>query len=206
MEASDHHEVVAALNALMREREQTRAALDYALKEFSTRLFAALERALGALVEAGVPGVGKYRRLPHPSGGREGFLMLIEEWNIILMPLQGFARPNLLDDARIPAAQFKEPCARIAVFLTDNPQASAFYDFLIFQDGSWFAWGYGWPKQQSDIESTDFESLAMDLVYSFIKDIYRTWHTRDETALAAALDAKRRCFFFGLPGEERQGG
>jgi len=206
VDASDHHEAIAALNALMRERDQARAALDYALKEFSTRLFTALEHALDALVKAGVPGVGKYRHLAHPSGGREGFQMFIEEWSIILMPLPGLARPNLLDEARIPAAQFKEPCARIAVFLADNPQASAFYDFLIFQDHSWFAWGYGWPKQQSDIENTDFETLAMDLVYSFVKDIYRTWHTRNETALAAALDAKRRCFSFGLPGEERQGG
>ncbi len=205
VEPVDHHEVVVALNAFMREREQTHTALDYALKEFTTRLFAALEHALSTLAGAGVPGVGKYRRLAHPSGGHEGFQMMIEEWSIIFVPLPGFARPNPLDEARIPAAQFKDPCARIAVFLTDHPQTRAFYDFLIFQDGSWFAWGYGWPKQQSDIESTDFEALAMDLIYSFIKDIFRTWHTRDETVLAAALDAKRRCFVFGLPGEEMQG-
>ena len=207
MHASDQQEVVAALKALMREREQTVAALDHALKEFSARLFAALESALGEMAAAGVPGVGKCRRLAHPGGsGLEGFQIFIEEWSIILMPLPGFARPNPLDDARVAAVLFKEPCARIAVFLTDNPQTSAFYDFLIFQDGSWFAWGYGWPKQQSDIESTDFEALAMELIYSFIKDIFRTWQTRDATALAAALDAKRRCFSFGLPGEERQGG
>jgi len=205
--AGDLEEVVAAIGAIMRERDQSRTTLDRALQEFSTRLFAALEGALNALAQAGVPGVGRYRRLAHPAGGgREGFQLFIDEWSIILMPLQGVARPNALDEARIPSVQFKERCARIAVFLTDNPQASAFYDFLIFQDRSWFAWGYGWPKQQSDIESTDFDALAMELIYSFIKDLYQTWHTRDETALAAALDAKRRCFTFGLPGEERQGG
>lgn len=205
MDNTDRQEVIEILNALMRQREQTFATLEEALREFSSRLFAALERALTDIAQAGVPGLGKYRRLAHPAGGREGFQMFIEEWSIIFIPLQGFARPNPLDEARIPTVQFKEPCARIAVFLTDNPQGSAFYDFLILQDGSWFAWGYGWPRQQSDIENTDFDALAMELIHSFTKDIFKTWHTRSNTQLAAALDARKRCYVFGLPGEELQG-
>ena len=65
---------------------------------------------------------------------------------IIFVPMLSFARPNPADEARIPPIQFKELCGRIAVFLTDDPQGKAFYDFIIFQDESWFAWGYGWPK------------------------------------------------------------
>ncbi len=206
MDSADRQEAIEILNSMMRQREQTRAVLEETLHDFSTRLFTALEQALTEIAQAGVPGLGKYRRLAHPAGGgREGFQMFIEDWSIIFIPLLGFARPNVLDEARIPSVQFKEPCARIAVFLTDNPQGNAFYDFLILQDRSWFAWGYGWPRQQSDIESTDFEALALELIVSFAKDIFKTWHTRGNTQLAAALDAKKRCYTFGLPGEELQG-
>ncbi len=206
METEDRQQLLRALDQMMTERMGIQRALDANVKEFASRLFAALERALKALETAGIPGVGKSRRLVHPAGGREGFQMFIEDWSIIFVPVLGFARPNALDEARIPSAQFKEPCGRIAVFLTDDPNGTAFYDFLIFHDGSWFAWGYGWPKQQSDIESTDFEALAMELVYSFIKDIFVTWHTRENTSLASTLDAKKRAYVYGLPGEERQGG
>ena len=80
--------------------------------------------------------------------------------------------------------------------------ALEFYDFIIFQDRSWFAWGYGWPKQQSDIENTNFEALALELVESFIKDIYITWNVRADTSLALVLDPKQRAYSYGLPGEE----
>jgi hypothetical protein len=204
--AEERQHVLTLLNQMMSQRVQTQTSLNTTLKEFSDRLFSALESILETMQASGIPGVGKYRRLVHPAGsGREGFQLFIEDWSIIFVPLLGHARPNILDEARIPGAQFKEPCGRIAVFLTDDPNGNAFYDFLIFQDGSWFAWGYGWPKQQSDLESTDFEALALELVHSFIKDIFVTWHTRDATPLSTALDAKKRCYVFGLPGEDRQG-
>jgi hypothetical protein len=202
----ERQHVLTLLNQMMSQRVQAQTSLNNTLKEFSDRLFSALESILETMQASGIPGVGKYRRLVHPAGGgREGFQLFIEDWSIIFVPLLGYARPNILDEARIPSVQFKEPCGRIAVFLTDDPNGNAFYDFLVFQDGSWFAWGYGWPKQQSDIESTDFEALALELVHSFIKDIFVTWHTRDATPLSTALDAKKRCYVFGLPGEERQG-
>jgi hypothetical protein len=206
VETAEHQKVVTSLTQMMERRAQAREVLSNHLREFSTRLFLALERMLTVLQEQGVQGLGKSRRLVHPAGaGREGLQIFIEDWSIIFVPLLGFARPNAADEARIPPIQFKELSARIAVFLTDDPQGRAFYDFIIFQDGSWFAWGYGWPKQQSDIESTDFESLALELLSSFVKDIYTTWGTRGDTSLAVALDPKRQPFSFGLPGEERMG-
>jgi len=203
----EHQQILNSLNQMMTQRVRAQATLNEAVKEFTSQLFAALETVLEAMEASGIPGIGKHRRLVHPAGsGREGFQMFIEDWSIIFVPLSGFARPNTLDEARIPPVQFKELCGRIAVFLTDDPNGSAFYDFLIFQDRSWFAWGYGWPRQQSDIESTDFEALALELIYSFVKDIFMTWHTRDTTGLSTALDNKKRCYVFGLPGEERMGG
>ncbi len=205
MDENDRQQILSSLNKLMAERVKTQEFLYEAVKVFSSRLFAALEQSLNTMATMGIPGIGKHRRLVHPAGGGlEGFQIFIEDWSIIFVPLLGFARPNTADEARIPSVQFKEECARIAVFLTDTPQGSAFYDILIFQDHSWFAWGYGWPKQQSDIESTDFDALAMELIYSFARDIFVTWHPRDETVLSAALDPKRRCFVFGLPGEDLQ--
>jgi hypothetical protein len=201
-----HEDVINDLAQHMQERARIQAELNRNVEEFTARLFAALENALAALAAANVPGLSKSRRLVHPAGGgREGLQVFIEDWSIIFVPLSGLARPNVLDEARIPPAAFKEGCGRIGDFLTDDPDARAFYDFLIFQDGSWFAWGYGWPKQQSDIDSTDFNGLALELIDSFVKDIFVVWQNREQTLLATALDAKKRAYDFGLPGEEQQG-
>jgi hypothetical protein len=202
----ERQKIIESLGKMMNQRTDAQEVLDKHLKEFSSRLFTALEKVLATMPTQGISGLGKSRRLVHPAGGGyEGFQVFIEDWSIIFVPLLGFARPNASDEARIPPVQFKEPCARIGVFLTDDPQGRAFYDFLIFQDGSWFAWGYGWPKQQSDIESTDFEGLALELVYSFVRDIFITWNTRSNTVLATALDPKKHGYTFGLPGEDRMG-
>jgi len=202
----DRQRMFDALDRVMREHDQTRQRLDALLRDFSSRLFSALEKALAEISARGTPGIGKSRRLSHPSGGgREGLQIYIEDWSIIFVPMLSFARPNTADEARIPPYQFKELCGRIGVFLTDDPQGTAFYDFIIFQDASWFAWGYGWPKQQDAIESTDFEALAWELLHSFTRDIAVTWNTRGETSLATALDPKHRGYTFGLPGDERHG-
>ena len=201
-----HQDVIHDLAQYMQERAHTQAVLNRSVKEFTARLFAALETALAELAAADVPGLGKSRRLVHPAGGgREALQVFIEDWSIVFVPLSGLARPSLADEARIPPAAFKEGCGRIGVFLTDDPDARAFYDFLIFKDGSWFAWGYGWPKQQSDLDSTDFNGLALELIDSFVKDIFTLWQSREQTLLATALDAKKRAYTFGLPGEEQQG-
>lgn len=207
MNPDDREKVFAGLDRVMHDHAQMRQRLDATLREFSSRLFSALEKALTEISARGTPGFGKSRRLSHPSGGgREGLQIYIEDWSIIFVPMLSFARPNAADEARIPPYQFKDLCGRIAVFLTDNPQGTAFYDFIIFQDESWFAWGYGWPKQQDAIDSTDFEALAWELLHSFTRDIAVTWHTRDETTLAMALDPKQRGYTFGLPGDERYAG
>jgi hypothetical protein len=203
----DRQKLFETLNQMMGRRMASRAMLANQLKEFSTRLFSAIEVLLAEAQAQGIPGLGKSRRLVHPAGGgREGLQIFIEDWSIIFVPMLGFARPNAADEARIPTAQFKEECARIGVFLTDDPQARAFYDFIILPDGSWFAWGYGWPRQQSDIDSTDFEGLALELIFSFVKDIFVTWDSRGETLLGTALDPKKQAYIYGLPGEERMGG
>ena len=81
--------------------------------------------------------------------------------------------------------------------------------FLIFPDGSWFAWGFGWPRVADNIESTNFESMSFELLTSFVKDIHTTWRPRRltaipniGTALNQSLDAKKRAYHFGLPGDE----
>jgi hypothetical protein len=202
----DRQDILKSLNEVMSQRARARATLGKSVKEFSSRLFAGIETVLATIEASGIPGLGKSRRLSHPAGGgMEGLQVFIEDWSIIFVPLLGFARPNVLDEARIPPYLFKLPAGRIAVFLTDDPSGKAFYDFLIFQDESWFAWGYGWPKQQSHIENTDFEALALELIHSFAEDIFMTWETREATPLATALDTKRRAYTFGLPGEEIQG-
>lgn len=199
-------DILKELHQIMSHRTQAHSKLDGILLEFSKRLFAAMESVFALMDEHGIPGFGKPRRLKHPGAPSfEAFQCYIEDWSIIFVPLPGIARPNVADEALIAPYLFKQPSARIGVFLTDEPHGEAFYDFLIFEDHSWFAWGYGWPRQQSDIQSTDFEALALELVHSFAKDIFTTWHIREKTVLSAALDAKKRCYEFGLPGEEQHG-
>lgn len=206
MDAETKAKIITRLDKLTRSRVESRNHLNAILQDFTERLFVALERAVDDLQAAGIKGLGKPRRITHPAGGdREALQLFIEDYNIIFVPMNGVARPNTEDEARIPPVQFKELCARIAVFLTNEPQATAFYDFILFSDRSWFAWGYGWPKQQDDIEQTDFDSLALELLDSFIRDIFVTWRTRSATTLSIALDPKKRDYTFGLPGDERHG-
>ncbi len=207
MNTSDREDLLKTLNQLMTRRMQLRRTLNDTLHEFCERLFAGMEAVLEAMQASGIPGVGKYRRLTHPGArGHEAFQLFIEDWSIIFVPMSGFARPNITDEALIEQFRFKQPCARMGVFLTDEPQGAAFYDFLIFEDRSWFAWGYGWPRQHADIQDTDFEMLALELIHSFVKDIFVTWYTREGSRLSDALDSKKRTYEFGLPGEEQQGG
>lgn len=179
------------------------AAIEEYTSMFTRSLFDAIERFVSRFAEAGLPGISKPRRIDLPTG-KQALQLSITDYKIIFVPLAGTARPNLHDEARVPGARFKEECGRIAVFVGETPDTNAFYDFLIWGDGSWFAWGYGWPKQADEYASTEFDALAADLVASFIKDIHRTWKPRAETTLGPSTDPSpiKRAFVFGLPGDE----
>ena len=206
MDTTSYDEFLVSMNQILAERMRIQARLQEKLSELTNRQYNPNEAVLEGANQRQIPGLGKSRRFAHPAGkGREGLQIYIGDWSIIFVPLSGYARPNALDQARIPGALFKDLSARIGVFLTDEPNGHAFYDFIIFADGSWFAWGYGWPKQQADIESTDFNALAGELLHSFVRDIFLTWDTRADTTLAASMDPKQRTYLFGLPGEDRQG-
>ncbi len=208
-----HEDEEHPINALKKEltlRIGQREQVESLMQVFTQRLFEAFESAIAQSMAIGVPGLAKPRRIAHPAGDwRQALQLFIEDWSVIIVPLVGAAWPNPRDEARIEQAKFKEPCGRIALFLGDDPNAESFYDFLIFADGSWFAWGYGWPRVADDIEKTDFERTAFELLTSFVKDIHTTWRPRRlapvsnvGTALNQSLDAKKRAYLFGLPGEE----
>jgi hypothetical protein len=201
------------INELRKEltmRIDQREKVERLMQSFTQRLFDSFESAVAQVMATGTPGLGKPRRIPHPAGDwRQALQIFIEDWSVIIVPLVGAARPNPRDEARIDSAKFKEPCGRIALFLGDDPGSESFYDFLIFADGGWFAWGYGWPRIADDIEQTNFEMMAFELLTSFVKDIHTTWRPRKiagveniGTALNQSLDAKKRAYHFGLPGEE----
>ena len=203
------------LNQLKKEltlRKQKRDQIEELMEKFCQRLYMGFETAVAQTTASGIPGLGKPRRIPHPAGDwRQALQLFIEDWTAIIVPLVGAAWPNPRDEARITPFRFKEPCGRIAMFLSDDPNAESFYDFLIFSDGSWFAWGYGWPRTNDDIDQTDFEVMAFELLTSIVKDIHTTWrprrvvlvgNTTNGTALSQSLDAKKRAYNFGLPGEE----
>jgi hypothetical protein len=179
--------------------------LEQLLSLFSKRLYEGFENAVKLAQEMGIHSIGTPRYVKHPVGGWRRVMQLpIEDWKIVMVPLVGGAWPNLADEAMIPGSSFKNPCARMAFFVMqhDDPSATAFYDAIILLNGAWFAWGYGWPKQQDSVENTNFTTLAMDLLSSFVKDIHLTWNMRTETTLTQAMDAKRRAHTFGLPGDE----
>lgn len=170
---------------------------------FVNLLFSALQEVIYDCRQRGLTELAEPRLIDHPaSGGRRALQIGIEDWGVIFVPLVGIARPNLRDEAQIPPVAFKQISGRIAVFIGSDQASTAFYDFLILNNGAWFAWGYGWPRQASTIEETDFKLLALNLLTSFVKDIFITWRVRDETTLADAMDARRRAYNFGLPGDE----
>jgi hypothetical protein len=183
--------------------EQTRADIERYTNSFIASLFSAIEEFVQELIDLGVSGLKAPKRATLPTG-KQALQLEMLGYKIIFVPLTGVAWPNPRDEARVPGAKFKEPCGRIAVFLSEDPARESFYDFLIWGDGSWFAWGYGWPKQDDEYEKTNFKALATELVSSFAKDIHRTWKPRDETTLgdATAAGITRRVYTFGLPGDE----
>ena len=191
------------LESLITERRREREFVIKQVNQFTTSLFGAFQAVMVEARERGLSELGEPRMIDHPAGGGRRALQLpIEDWSVILVPLVGMARPNSRDEAQIPGFFFKQHCGRIAVFIGNEPETESFYDFLILPNGSWFAWGYGWPRQAATIEETDFKALAAGLLLSFIKDIFKTWRTRDETLLSHSMDARKRAFIFGLPGDE----
>jgi hypothetical protein len=180
------------------------------MQEFLQRLYSGFETSIKVALDNGIPGFGTPRRIAHPAGGwRQALQIPIEDWGVIVVPLVGAAWPSRRDGAQIPNARFKEPCGRIAFFVGDDPNGESFYDILIFSDGFWFAWGYGWPRVADDIYTTDFGYMAFELLASFIRDIHTTWRPRKVvadpnfgTVLSQSLDAKKRAYTYGLPGDE----
>jgi hypothetical protein len=192
-----------ALKKELENRKAQRDEIETLMRDFTRRLYDALETSIRTTTEQGIPGFGKPRRIPHPSGDwRQALQIYIEDWSVIFVPLVGAAWPNPRDEARIHSSKFKEACGRIAAFWADEPTETSFYDFLVFADGSWFAWGYGWPRTSDTIDRSDFDLMAYELLTSFVKDIHTTWRPRNDTTLSQSLDARRRAYRFGRPGEE----
>jgi hypothetical protein len=206
----DERHPIHALRRELNELRRQRTRIEQLLQEFTEKLYAGFENAVEIALKEGVAGLYKPRRIPHPFGGwRQALQLPIEDWFVIIVPLVGAARPNVRDEARLPNTRFKELSGRIALFIGDEPTGESFYDFLIFSDASWFAWGYGWPRMADAIAATDFDYLAFELLASFVKDIRTTWRVRRSkgtaegtTQLQHALDAKKRVYTFGLPGDE----
>jgi hypothetical protein len=194
---------IEELERVLLERRKQREHVASLTRNFCDRLFTALQTSVLEMRSRGLNELGEPRFIDHPAGGgRRALQIPIEDWGIIFVPLIGAARPNIRDEAQIAGSNFKQVCGRIAVFMGNEPNEESFYDFIILPDGSWFAWGYGWPRQDSTIEDTDFTLLAYGLLNSFVKDIFVTWRPRRETTLGMAMDARKRAYVFGLPGDE----
>jgi hypothetical protein len=191
------------IESLAAEKHRQREFVNQQTAKFISHLFEALSEVVLEARGRGVADLGEPRMIDHPAGGgRRALQIPIEDWSVIFVPLVGMARPNVRDEAQIPGVFFKQSCGRVAVFIGSDQDTASFYDFLVLPNGAWFAWGYGWPRQASTIEETDFKLLALGLIGSFMKDIFVTWRTREETTLGSAMDARRRAYVFGLPGDE----
>lgn len=191
------------IEGVILDRRKQRQFVQQQTNEFVRELFSALHAVVVECRERGLSELGEPRYIEHPAGGARRALQIpIEDWSVIFVPLVGTARPNIRDEAQIPGTFFKQISGRVAVFIGSEPESDAFYDFLVLPNGAWFAWGYGWPRQASTIADTDFKMLAYSLLSSFIRDIFTTWRARADTTLGAAMDARRRAYLFGLPGDE----
>jgi hypothetical protein len=202
-EKQPHESAYQTLESILLMRREQRSYLIQQTTLFSEALFGAIQTAIYECRERGLTELGEPRLIDHPAGGgRRALQVSIEDWSVIFVPMNGTAWPNARDEAQIPGSAFKELCGRIGVFIGSEPDSPSFFDFLILPNGSWFAWGYGWPRQGATLQDTNFRALAYELLASFVKDIHTTWRTREETVLGAAMDARRRAYSFGLPGDE----
>lgn len=191
------------LQKVLTDRREQRNYLNQQTAAFTEALFSALGEVIYECREQGLLELGEPRLLEHPAGGgRTALQVPIEDWSVIFVPMVGTAWPNPRDEAQIPGSAFKELCGRIGVFIGSEPESQSFFDFLILPNGSWFGWGYGWPKQASTLEETNFHVLSYELLASFVKDIHTTWRARLNTQLGSAMDARKRVYTFGLPGDE----
>ncbi len=198
---------LATMEEIFSQRRAQREYLNNQTQAFVDALFSAFKTVIDECRQRGMIEFGDPRLIDHPAGGgRRALQIAIEDWGVFFVPLVGLARPNIKDEAQIPGSAFKELSGRVAVFIGSEPDSNAIYDFLILPNGSWFAWGYGWPRHGSTIEDTKFEALCYELLASFAKDIRVTWRPRAETNLGIAMDARRRPYTFGLPGDEQAGG
>jgi hypothetical protein len=205
MDEKERHDLLTEMANAMQSRQQERDEVRQKVAEFTEKLFAGLEKAAKHARDAGIIAYGLPKRLPHPAGNGLTILQLfIEDWKVVLVPMVGAARPALKDEAQVPAAKFKEVTGRIVAYIGDNPSTPAFYDFLIFGDNSWFAWGYGWPRQSDDIANTDFEQLGYELLLSFGRDIYKVWSTRAETMLKTVVDKATPAYEFRVLRDEEK--
>ena len=200
---NDDEDQIAILKREMSLRQARYSAVESMTREFTENLFNAFEANIHRAIKEGVPNLGEPRRIAHPAKGwRQMLQLFIEDWSVIFVPLIGAAWASPRDEAKINGARFKEPCGRVAVFWADDPTETSFYDFLIFAEGFWFAWGYGWPRSQDTLDTTNYVQITQEMLVSFIRDIHTTWRSRSETTLGSALDVKRRAYRFGRPGEE----
>jgi hypothetical protein len=198
---------LSVMEEIFSQRRAQREYLNEQTAAFVDTLFATFQSVIDECRQRGITEFGDPRMIDHPAGGgRRALQVPIEDWSVIFVPLVGLARPNIKDEAQIPGSAFKELSGRVAVFIGSEPDANAIYDFLILPNGAWFAWGYGWPRHGSTIEETNFRALCFELLASFAKDIRVTWRPRVETTLGVSMDARRRPYTFGLPGDEAAGG
>jgi hypothetical protein len=201
-----HKDPLAVLNEALAERRKQRDFVTQQTAKFVELFFSAFKTVVQEAREKGMTELGEPRMIDHPAGKEYRALQIpIEDWSVVFVPIPGAARPNIKDEAQIPGFAFRNLCGRIAVFIGTEPDTIAFYDILILSSGAWFAWGYGWPHQADNIESTNFKGLAAELLASFVRDIRVTWRIRGETKLGQVMDAKRRVYLFGLPGDDQAG-
>jgi len=201
--ANDDEDQMAILKREMSTRREHYDAVEAMTREFTENLYSAFETNIRRAIKEGVPNLAEPRRIAHPAKGwRQMLQIFIEDWSLIFVPLVGAAWPSPRDEAKIVTARFKEPCGRIAVFWADDPTETSFYDFVIFAEGYWFAWGYGWPRSQDTLDTTNYSQVTQEMLVSFVRDIHTTWRSRSETSLGNSLDVKRRAYRFGRPGEE----
>lgn len=196
MDPRERQKILSLMLKTMNERQVERARIQSALSDFVEALFDSLENAVMLAQQAGIRGYATPQRHPHPAENGLSILeIFIEDWSVQLVPMIGAARPALRDEPQVTGSRLKELVGRVGVFIPHDPD-QALYDFIVFGDGSWFAWGYGWPKAQSSLQGTDFEQLALELLLSFGRDIFTTWPPRDETSLSAATDAHKAAYTY----------
>lgn len=165
--------------AVQKHNQEAEQALEQ-LNQFTTLLYSIIKQTVSDLAEAGVD----IDELEEKNLG-DGKKTLSFEWRKskwIFIPLVGTGLP---DSSVKLGANMELQAGRLIMFEQpiDEPEVGyPLYEFYVFPDGAWYAWGFGWTQRKLDgFDSTKLQDFVLYFFEALlVKDVKEMWPVRSK--------------------------